>query len=336
MTRIQVVIATPALADANNGNWQTARRWQALLSRRHDARIVREWPDEKARIHPAHDQVLLALHARRSAPSVAAWAEQRASRGLGVVLTGTDLYRDIVSDASARHSLALARALVVLQERAIDSVPAAHQAKARVIFQSTGTRQTLAKTHRHLRVVAVGHLRDEKDPLTLMRAAEALRGENGIFIDHLGAALDPALGDAARRTEASGAPYRWLGARAHSDALRRIQRAHLLVHMSRMEGGAHVVMEAVCSGTPVIASRIDGNVGMLGADYAGYFAPGDPQALAALLRRCRDDLTGPGEKAGSDIGLMATLASQCAARAELFSPQREQAALEQLVMDLAS
>ena len=95
MTRIQVVIATPALADANNGNWQTARRWQALLSRRHDARIVREWPDEKARIHPAHDQVLLALHARRSAPSVAAWAEQRASRGLGVVLTGTDLYRDI-------------------------------------------------------------------------------------------------------------------------------------------------------------------------------------------------------------------------------------------------
>jgi len=334
MTRIRVVIATPALADANNGNWQTARRWQRLLSRRHDARIVRAWPDEQALARPAQDQVLLALHARRSADSAAAWAQQHGSHGLGLVLTGTDLYRDIASDASAQQSLALARALVVLQERAIESVPPAHRARARVIFQSTGTRQTLAKTQRHLRVVAVGHLRDEKDPLTLMRAAELLRAESGIRIDHLGAALDPALGEAARRTEATGAPYRWLGGRPHADALRRIQRAHLLVHMSRIEGGAHVVMEAVCSGTPVIASRIDGNLGMLGDDYAGYFAPGDAQALAALLRRCRDDLTGCGQSAGIDTGLMATLAHQCAARAELFSPQREQAALEQLVMDL--
>lgn len=334
MTRIRVVIATPALADANNGNWQTARRWQRLLSRRHDARIVRVWPDDQAVAHPSHDQVLLALHARRSADSVAAWAQQHGSCGLGLVLTGTDLYRDIASDASAQQSLALARALVVLQERAIDSVPPSHRVRARVIFQSTGTRQTLTKTQRHLRVVAVGHLRDEKDPLTLMRAAEGLRGEPGLFIDHLGAALDPTLGAAAQRTEASGAPYRWLGARSHADTVRRIQRAHLLVHMSRIEGGAHVVMEAACSGTPVVASRIDGNVGMLGADYPGYFAPGDAQALAALLRRCRDELTGRVEPVRAGSGLMATLAHQCAARAELFSPQREQAALEQLVMDL--
>jgi glycosyltransferase involved in cell wall biosynthesis len=38
----------------------------------------------------------------------------------------------------------------------------------------------------------------------------------------------------------------------------------VLVHTSRMEGGAHVVIEALRSGTPVLASRIAGNLGLLG------------------------------------------------------------------------
>lgn len=67
------------------------------------------------------------------------------------------------------------------------------------------------------------------------------------------------------------------------------QGAHVLVHPSRMEGGAHVVIEAVLSGTPVLASRIDGNVGLLGKDYAGYFPVGDAGGLAALLQLVRDE-----------------------------------------------
>ena len=66
---------------------------------------------------------------------------------------------------------------------------------------------------------------------------------------------------------------------------RRIARAHALVHMSRMEGGANVVIEAVRSQVPVLASRIDGNVGLLGRDYDGYFPLGDAAALAALMQR---------------------------------------------------
>ncbi len=70
VTRTRLVIVTPALADANNGNWQTARRWQQLLAKTHDVRLVKEWPDRDA----GHDPILLALHARRSAPAIAAWA----------------------------------------------------------------------------------------------------------------------------------------------------------------------------------------------------------------------------------------------------------------------
>ena len=321
MQKLRVVIVSPALADANNGNWQTARRWQQLLSA-HSARIVRQWPDALA----GDDDVMLALHARRSADAVLAWHARHGQRGLGLVLTGTDLYRDIADDPQAQRSLALAHSLVVLQGLGVRSLPSAHQAKARVIFQSTGTRQTLPKTTRHLRVVMVGHLREEKDPLTLMAAARLLPPDAGVLIDHIGAALDPALGQAAEATQAQCPHYRWLGALPHAQTLQRIQRAHLLVHCSRMEGGAHVLMEAVCSGTPVLASRIDGNVGLLGEDYAGFFEPGDAQALAHFLQACRMPQDGH--------SLVAHLRHQCALRAPLFEPQAERAALHRWVQDL--
>jgi putative glycosyltransferase (TIGR04348 family) len=321
MQKLRVVIVSPALADANNGNWQTARRWQRLLSP-HFARIVRQWPDAQA----GQDDVMLALHARRSADSVQAWHAQHGPQGLGLTLTGTDLYRDIHQDPKALQSLSLASSLVVLQGLGGKALPSPYQTKTRVIFQSTGKRQTLPKTPRHLRVVMVGHLRDEKDPLTLMNAARLLPADCGIFIDHIGAALDPALGLAAQATQAQCPNYRWLSALPHPQTLQRIQRAHLLVHTSRLEGGAHVLMEAICSGTPVLASRIDGNLGLLGDDYKGIFEAGDAQGLADLLLACRAQQTSP--------GLMAHLRHQCALRAPLFEPQAERAALHRWVQDL--
>lgn len=278
------------------------------------------------------DTVMLALHARRSAASVQAWAKAHGPHGLAVVLTGTDLYRDIATDASAQQSLALAQRLVVLQAQGLLALPEALRAKAQVMFQSTSARQTLPKSRRHLRVVMVGHLREEKDPLTLMAAARLLSAVPGIHIDHIGAPLDAALGQAAQATARECPPYRWLGEQTHESTRRRIQRAHLLVHASRMEGGAHVVMEAVCCGTPVLASQIPGNVGMLGDDYAGYFEAGDAAGLAARLRQCHAELTAA--QAGVSPPLLAQLQIQCAARAPLFSPAAEQAALRRLVDQL--
>lgn len=320
----QLVIVSPALRDANNGNWQTARRWQRHLAGRFRARIVKVWPDALA----ADDAAMIALHARRSAESIAAWDRAHPGRGGAVVLTGTDLYRDIATDAAAQRSLDLAQVLVVLQECAPQALPAPVRGKARVIFQSTTSRQPLAKSSRHLRAVMVGHLRAEKSPQTLFAAARLLADRRDIFIDHIGEALDPVLGEAARATMAAAPNYRWLGGLAHEAARRHIQRAHLLIHASRVEGGAHVVMEAVASGTPVLASLIDGNVGMLGADYAGYFPCGDAAALTDLLLRCRASVAGQGD------GLMPRLVAQCRARAPLFEPACERAALQRLVDDL--
>ncbi len=267
--------------------------------------------------------LMVALHARRSAPSVAAWRAAHPGRPLLLVLTGTDLYRDIQTDAAAQQSLALADALVVLNTLGARSLPDGLRAKCQVLLQSCPARQPLAKPQRHLRAVMVGHLRSEKDPQTYWHAAQRLAGRSDILLDHIGQPLDPVLGVQAAALAAAQPSYRWLGGLPHAATRRRIQQAHLLVHPSRMEGGAHVVIEALRSGTPVLASRIDGNLGLLGDDWPGLFEPGDPAALAALLQRARDD-----------PAMLPALADRAAQRAPLFAPDAEAAALLALVASL--
>jgi len=295
------------------------------------ARIVTQWPDRAER-----DTMMVALHARRSAVAVQAWAEARPGRGLALVLTGTDLYHDIVQDAVARRSLALAQRLVVLQELGPEALPPEHRSKARVIFQSAPARPHGPRPADHLRAVMVGHLRAVKSPQTLFEAARLLRGHRDIFIDHIGDDRDdPALGVQARETARACPQYRWLGAVPHGQTLRAIRDAHVLVHTSVLEGGAHVILEAVRSGTPVLASRVPGNVGMLGADYGGYFPPGDAAALAAQLLQCRRGLGGTGaHPQDPSAGWLATLEAQCAQRAPLFDPAAERAGLLSLLHEL--
>ncbi|MDQ2989186.1 MAG: glycosyltransferase, partial [Pseudomonadota bacterium] len=117
--------------------------------------------------------------------------------------------------------------------------------------------------------------------------------------------------------------YRWLGNLAHGVTRQRLRRSHAMVIASRMEGGANVIIEAVTCGVPVLASDISGNRGMLGADYDGYFPLGDAAALARLIDRSIDD-----------EAFCQRLRAQCAARAALFAPAAEQAALLGLVDNL--
>lgn len=309
-----VRIVSPALASANNGNAHTAARWQRFLAPVAACDIALAWDEAPA-------DVLIALHARRSADSIARFRAARTQAPIALVLTGTDLYRDIDEDESAKHSLECASAVVVLQDEGLGRLDAATLAKARVIVQSAPALVRAARPAESAEFVAVGHLRDEKDPLTLLRAMPLVAAT--LRLAHIGAALDPALGAAAERTMLACANYRWLGALPHEATRRRIARSRALVHPSRVEGGANVVIEAVRSRVPVLASRIDGNVGLLGANYDGYFAVGDSAGLARLMTRL---------DAERDFALH--LAAQCAAREPRFRPGVEGAAVRTLVGDL--
>jgi putative glycosyltransferase (TIGR04348 family) len=311
----RIGIASPAQAASNNGNWHTAVRWAAHLAPIAEVSIFTQWTGEPL-------DALVALHARKSAPSVEAFRREHPAARIVLVMTGTDLYRDLPDDPLAQRSLALADAIVVLQARALRALPPAAAGKARVIVQSSDAplRAPAAREHgRPIRFIAIGHLRDVKDPLTLGRAAVRVAADPRLRIEHVGEALDPRLA-AELAALTSGCPnYRWLGGLPHLATLEHLRGADALVHPSRMEGGANAVIEAVCSGVPVLASAIDGNIGLLGEGYAGCFDAGDDAALAALMVRF-----------ASDGAFAATLAGHCAGLRDTFSPQREAAAVRAL------
>lgn len=333
MNRPRILIICPYTKEANNGNWQTAQRWATMLGERYEVNIAQDWDGHRC-------DAMLALHARRSAIAIARWAQAKAREstsannevpGLGVVLTGTDLYRDIHVDASAQASLSVAQILLVLQERAPSALPTNFRSKARVIFQSNHSSplndaaNKIDSGRANFRAVMVGHLRAEKAPETLFAAADLLRSNPTISLVHIGAALDPDLGAAAQACALANPHYQWLGGLSHQETLAHIQQAHLLIHASHMEGGAHVILEAVCAGTPVLASDIDGNIGMLGDNYAGYFKVGNANSLVDLLLQC---------SANFPNDTYRRLEQQCAQRAPLFAPAAEKTRLLQLVEEL--
>src|SRR5262249_8443895 len=142
-------------------------------------------------------------------------------------------------------------------------------------------------------------------------------------VTHAGQALSPAMAERARRLMARDGRYLWVGERPRGQARRLLARSRLLVLSSRMEGGANVVSEALVEGVPVLASRIPGSGGLLGARYAGFFPTGDTEALARLLRRC-----------ATDAEFYGRLGAWCADLAPRFEPARERAAWQELLAEL--
>ena len=140
------------------------------------------------------------------------------------------------------------------------------------------------------------------------------------MIEHLGDSLDAALAAEARRENESAGRWRWLGPRSRTATLRAIASAHVLVLPSRSEGGPGVLAEALMASTPILATRTDGALGMLGADHPGLFDPGDAIGLARLL-----------ERAEFDPRFLAGLTIAGATRRPLFERAREVAAWRDLL-----
>ena len=315
--RLRIIIVTPAAPGSRHGNRNTALRWARYLrALGHETEVALAW-------HGRDCDLLVALHARRSHAAIRAWKAAHPRRPLVLVLTGTDLYRDIRQDADARASLRLADHLVVLQPKGLDELTAAQRAKTSVIFQSVRAVRRQAPPRSYFLVTVIGHLRDEKDPL---RAALALARlpQTAIRVVQLGQAMTPEMDRQARALMRAEPRYRWLGELDHAGAMRWLARSHAMVISSRMEGGAHVVSEAIAAGVPVIASAIPGNIGLLGADYPGYYPFADESALAALLARAQ-----------TDPAWLARLAAMVKRRRRQVEPAAERTAIGRLIADLS-
>jgi putative glycosyltransferase (TIGR04348 family) len=327
-TKPHCIIVTPALAAANNGNWHTARRWQYYASKQAKVTLrlqlnLQDIDDFQAGIKPLGTKMIgIALHALRSAPSIQALRARGVPTAL--VLTGTDLYRDIQSNADAQRSLELASLLVVLNEQGIEELPIRFHGKTRCIFQSAAARKRLPLRKNTTDFAFVGHLRREKDPVTPCKAMQLLNSPNLRL--RMAGNVHPSAGgvDLEVRTLAQeDTRIQLLGGVPQARARRLIAQSRALIVSSVMEGGANVLIEAVTAGVPILASRMGGNIGMLGKDYPGYFPVGDHKALAALMHRLIDDPS-----------FEAALQNACAARSALFTPAAERAGVQGLVSDL--
>jgi hypothetical protein len=210
-SHLDVTLVTPHIPEARSGNWITAARYKRILEHLgHRVRLVTDYDGTPS-------DALIALHARRSHPSIRCFAEQMPGKPLVVVLTGTDLYRDIQQDAEAQLSLELATRLVVLQRMGLPELPERHRGKTRVIYQSvTGCRaHNSHPPATYFKVAVVGHLRAEKDPLRPALAARRLPPESRIRVVHAGSPLDAEISEQVRQEEAANPRYRWIGGVPH-------------------------------------------------------------------------------------------------------------------------
>ncbi len=343
---MKILIVTPAPPGSRKGNRVTALRWARLLRQLgHQVSIRQAYRHE-------HGDVLVALHARRSFSSIRRFKKTHPKNPIAVALTGTDLYEDIRRSAIARQSLRIADRLIVLQPLGVEALPADVRHKARVVYQSVNSSfprsawertpgRSASRLHRdterrggvptrsvgtrfrHFDVCVLGHLRPVKDPFRTALAVRKLPAESRIRVLHVGAALSPGMARRARAEMRLNPRYRWLGELPRGKALRVLSRCRLLVLTSKLEGGANVISEAVVHDVPVVSSRIDGSVGLLGPDYPGYFPVGDTPALTEMLQRVE-----------TDAAFYYDLRSRCRKLRPLFTPERERQALGKLMEEL--
>lgn len=287
---MKILIVHPAATELHTGNRTTAERWTLLLRELgHQVQLANDW---SASEQAGSYGLLVALHARRSFPTLDRFHSAQPQIPIVVALTGTDLYRDLENSPEARQSLEIATRVVVLQPQAVASLPPHLRERCRVIFQSAQAVGPFEPADANVfRVCVLAHLREVKDPLRAAYAARDLPAQSRVEVWHAGGALQPELAHQAEAEQRRNPRYRWLGPLPRERALRLLSGSQLLALTSHLEGGANVISEAIASEVPVVSALIPGSVGLLGSDYPGYFDAEDTQGLCLLMQRAEEDST---------------------------------------------
>ncbi|MFQ5766843.1 MAG: selenoneine biosynthesis selenosugar synthase SenB [Acidobacteriota bacterium] len=313
---MRIVIVTPAPPGSRHGNRTTARRWANLLrDLGHQVTIQQAWNGRRC-------DLLVALHARRSLPSIKSFHHSYPQHPLIIALTGTDLYRDLARHQGARRSLTWTHRLIVLNRLAPDVLPPSVRSRVVVITQSAWG-GAAAPSVRHFDICVLAHLRPVKDPFRTAMAVRLLPRNSRVRVLQMGRALTPQMKRRVLAEKRRNARYLWYGDLPRWRALAVLARCRLLVISSRAEGGANAVSEALARDVPILASRIPGNLGLLGNRYPGTFPVGDTRHLARLIH-CAE----------TDPVFLNRLKAGCRRAKQLIDPDRERAAWQRLLQQI--
>lgn len=317
--RIQICSGYPL--ESPKGNSVTAKRLASLFVQRgHDAFAV-------CTDQPSPSDVFIGLHAFNTFPAACHFRTRCPDGSLLVLLTGTDIYGGFEGNQAAIATLSeIVDHFVVAHPNALSALPSQWTPKTSVIYPSV----SIPRSPIHLEpqiprqpyFACVGHLRPVKNPHLMFRALGFLEQDH-FRAYSIGAALDPEDGEMANRNQEVDSRYRWLTGLGQAAAIEWIRQATAMINTSFAEGGANVILEACRVETPVLATRIDGNVGLLGDDYAGYFPSDDARALSQLMQRCL-----------ADDAFRSLLKQQVMNRGALFTNRKEVEAWLDLIQTL--
>lgn len=316
---MRVQIICPASPKTVYGNRVTAVRWSKMLrGLGHSVEISQHYGGTIS-------DLLVALHAFRSADAIIEFQKRHPEKHSILVLTGTDIYRDVAKSAKSRKAMATADRLVAFGPIAKESLDEELEKRLRVIYQSAEQTKDPPRLDRNAFVISVvGHIREVKDPLRAAMASRSLPQSSRIRIVQAGDADNGSQTVERARMETIRNPrYRYLGSIPRWKVRRLIAGSHVLVLSSKIEGGANVISEAVVDYVPILASRIPGNIGLLGEDYPGYFEPGDTDMLTELMLRVEQD-----------EDFFQELKTRCALLARQFRPETEEEAWRKLVKEV--
>jgi len=316
---MRIIQVTPSAQTSKSGNRTTANRWARIFrSLGHSVSTITDYDDRSA-------DMMVAIHAWRSARAIERFKALYPEKPLVVCLAGTDINEFIHSHPKPTlKSMELADAMVCLHDLVKEIIPISLQSKLHVIFQSAkpliGPRRF---SDRNFNICVISHLREIKDPMRTALAVRTVPNQSKIKVTHLGMAHDGRSSAKAIREMKQNPRYVWKGEVLGWQVRQELKRSHLMVISSRAEGGANVISEAVVAGVPVIASKIDGNVGLLGKNYRGYYPVGNTRELRKVIL-----------KAEKDKVFFQSLTKQCNSIKSKFTAEREQKSWAELISNI--
>lgn len=282
---MKISLITPAKKQARNGNRATALRWARFLRKLgHRVNIDIEYTGENT-------DLLIAIHAWRSADSILRYRGKYKNGPIILCLGGTDVNTFLKTETETTiRSIEMADVLICLHELIYESLPKIFRTKLYLVRQSALPLPCPRRpSYNHFDICVIGHLRDEKDPFRTAFATKRLPITSKIRVIHLGKAHTPKFAQKAVKEMEVNHRYQWIGDVPRWRVRREFIKTRLMVISSLQEGGANVVSEAIVAGVPIIASKIPGNVGLLGTDYPGYYPVANENKLAKLLERVEED-----------------------------------------------
>ena len=313
---MKVCVASPYPLTELKGNTVTTERIVELLCAGGiEARGSHLFDGEAA-------EILIALHAVKGAPAIFDYRKKFPEGRVILLITGTDLYESLPAGSEVGHrALREADRIVVVQEAAIARLPEEVRGRAVVIPASLDAIEIEAEpVSPPFAISVVGHPRPVKRPFLTIEAVAKHPAWAEVEVWQIGEALDEGSFREGQEWVKRDSRYRWFGGMVREEALRRCAQSSLTINSSILEGGANAVLEAMTMGVPVLASRIEGNVGMLGEDYPGYFEEGELGDVLEAIVEGRVDMQAWVELAR--------------ARLPLFSRETESSSWLELLADL--